>query len=809
MKFTLSWLKDHLDTTASVDEIATKLSAIGLEVEEVLDPSAKLGSFVVARVLEARPHPNADRLRVAKVDIGQGKPPVEVVCGAPNCESGMLAVFAPIGTYVPGTGITLDQRPVRGVVSNGMLCSEKELELSEESNGIIKLPDAMAPHVGQRYVDAIGLADPVFEVKLTPNRADCTGVRGIARDLFAAGLGTLRTEPELGPVEGKVSSPISVSLEFTPDTADACPVFAGRYVAGVVNGPSPEWLQRRLKAIGLRPRNILVDITNYIAFDRGRPLHVFDADKLQGSVRARLGRPGETIVGLDDKEYAIDPSMCVIADDSGPLGLAGIIGGKATGCTESTSNVFIESAYFDPLRTAATGRRLGLKTDARYRFERGVDPQFVKGGLDLATDMIVKLAGGTPSRSVIAGKAPDTREPIAFELSRIGKLSGMTVGEKDARRILADLGFEVKGRGGAVKVTAPSWRPDVHGAADLVEEVVRIVGLDSVPSTPLPRTHGVMRAVLTEKQKRSRRARRVLAGRGLVEAVTWSFIPKVQAQLFGGGDDALDLANPISVELSSMRPGLLPGLVAALERNRNRGFRDVGLFEVGQSYRGTAPDQQLLIAAGVRAGRYQITGVGRHWHDPASEADAFDVKADAMALLSALGFDARRARITRDAPAYFHPGRSGALRLDPRSALAYFGEIHPGLLAKLDVEAPVAAFEVFLDALPPEKQRGKARPAMAATDLLPVRRDIAFVLAEDVAAADVVRVAQAADKALVAEVNVFDLFKGESVGTGKKSLAIEIVLQPREKTLTDADIEAITGKIIAEVRKATGGEVRG
>ena len=809
MKFTLSWLKDHLDTNAPLEEIADRLSAIGLEVESIANPAEKLASFTVARVIEAKPHPNADRLRVCQVEIAAGQAPVEVVCGAPNARTGMIGVFAPLGTYIPGTGITLDKRPVRGIVSNGMLVSERELELSEDHDGIIELDAEHGNRVGERYIDVIGLNDAVIEIKLTPNRPDCTGVRGVARDLAAAGLGTLKPAPEIGPVEGTFACPIEIGLEFTPETASACPVFAGRLVKGVKNGPAPAWMQNRLKAAGLRPISALVDVTNYVSLDRGRPLHVYDADKLKGVIRARLGHKGERFLALDGREYEVDETMCVIADDSGALGLGGIIGGESSACTEETTNVFIESAYFDPLRTAATGRKAGVQTDARYRFERGVDPAFVVPGLDFATDLILKLAGGAPSKQRVAGTPPDGRITIPFDFRRIARLTGLTVSDDEIQRVLAALGFEVEGQPPEVKVTTPSWRPDIHGPADLVEEVVRIVGLDKVPSTPIPRLHGVTRPVLTDGQRRARRARRVLAGRGLVEAMTWSFIPRPQSELFGGGAEALELSNPISVEMSSMRPSLLPGLLTAVQRNRNRGFGDIALFELGNAYRGDKPEDQLQIAAGVRAGSARLPGAGRHWDASAQDADLFDVKADVFATLTALGIDPNRAQIAREAPSWYHPGRSGVLRLGPKTVLAYFGEIHPQTLAALDVTAPVAAFEIFLDALPPEKRKSRARPAMVSADLLPVRRDFAFVLDEAVPAGDVVKAATAADKALITDVSLFDVFSGKSLGAGKKSVAIEVTLQPRERTLTDPEIEAVSKKVIAEVKRATGGEIRG
>jgi phenylalanyl-tRNA synthetase beta chain len=806
MKFTLSWLKDHLDTSASVSELAEKLALIGLDVEGVDDPAAKLAPFTIARVVEAKRHPNADKLQVCKVDTGSGV--VEVVCGAPNARTGMIGVFAPMGSYIPGTGITLEARPVRGVVSQGMLVSERELQLSDDHEGIIELAPEMAGRLGQRYADVLGLADPVIEVKLTPNRPDCTGVRGIARDLAAAGMGTLKPERRIGKVEGDFDCPVEIALEFPAEARSACPCFAGRYIRGVNNGASPAWMQQRLKAVGLRPINALVDVTNYISLDRGRPLHVYDADKLVGAIRARLGRKGESFLGLDGKSHAVDETMCVIADDRAVLGFGGILGGEDTGSTHDTKNVLIECAYFDPLRTAATGRKAGVQSDARYRFERGVDPAFVLPGLDLATELMLEVAGGTPSKRRVAGTPPAAKTVISFTTAQVEKLGGIKLEEKQIRGTLERLGFAVEGKGATVKVTAPSWRPDVHGSADLVEEVVRIAGLDNVPSAPMPRSAGVARPVLTETQRRVRRARRALAARGLVEAVTWSFIARDTARVFGGGQDALELANPISTEMSSMRPTLLAGLLAGVQKNRNRGFADLGLFEVGQAYRGDAPDDQFVAASGVRAGAAPFTGPGRHWSRKTEEASLFDAKADVVALLAELGFDAAKAQLTRDAPAWFHPGRSATLRLGPKIVLAHFGEIHPETLRVLDVANPVAAFEVFLGALPPQRKKSLARDALEAPDLLPVRRDFAFLLDHDVAAGDVIRAALGSDKKLIVAASVFDLFEGESLGAGKKSLALEVTLQPREKTLTDQEIEAVAARIVAAVGKVTGGAIR-
>ncbi len=804
MKFTLSWLKEHLDTKASVDEIADTLTRIGLEVEEVFDPASALAPFRVAQVLKAEKHPNADKLKVCEVDTGSGT--LQVVCGAPNARAGLKGVFAPVGSYVPGIDLTLTKAKIRGVESNGMLLSERELELSDEHSGIIELPpDAK---VGSPAAAALGLDDAMIEVAITPNRPDCLGVRGIARDLAAAGLGKLKKD-DLKPVKGAFANPVPIELEFNNESASACPIFAGRLVRNVKNGPSPAWLQKRLKAIGLRRINALVDITNYISYDRARPLHVYDADKLTGAIRARLGKSGEKFLALDGKTYEVDGDMCVIADDAKVLGLGGVIGGEETGVTEATRNVFIESAYFDPKRTARTGRRLNIQSDARFRFERGVDPDFVVPGLELATHMVRDLCGGEPGRIEVAGKAPKANAPFTFDPGLIRRLSGLELEPREIERLLEALGIELDGKGKPLKAAPPSWRPDIAAPVDLVEEVVRLVGVASVPSTPMRRAAGVAQPVLTEGQRRQRLTRRVLAARGFVEAVTWSFIAPEHAKAFGGGAPELVLDNPISSELAVMRPSLLPGLITAAQKNRDRGFADGALFELGQAYRGAKPEDQFVAAAGVRFGRSALQGSGRHWSGEAPEAGVFAVKADAVAALSALGIDQSNVSVAREAPPWFHPGRSGALKLGPKTTLGIFGEFHPDLLSALKVDAPIAGFELYLDALPGAKKKGTAKPALDASDLQPVRRDFAFLLDRDVAAAEVVRAASGADRALIGAVEVFDVFTGQGVPEGKKSLAIEVTLQPRDKTLTDAEIDAVAGKIVAAVKKATGGELRG
>ncbi len=805
MKFTLSWLKDHLKTEASLDEIVETLTRIGLEVEGVEDRARALSAFTIASVLSASPHPNADKLRVCIVDTGSGDP-VQVVCGAPNARTGMKSVFSPPGTYIPGKKITLGVGTIRGVESRGMLVSEAELELSDDHDGIIDLP-ADAP-LGAPFATFAGLDDPVIDVAVTPNRPDCTGVAGIARDLAAAGLGRVRTPP-VAPIAGAGPCPVKVTLDF-PDGPPLCPMFALRMVRGVTNRPSPDWMQRRLTAIGLRPINALVDITNYITFDRGRPLHVFEAAKIEGDLVVRRARPGEEVVALDGRTYRLDPSMCVIADDNGVESIAGIMGGEHSGCDETTRDVLIESALWDPLNIARTGRMLGINSDARYRFERGVDPAFAIPGADLATKLIVELCGGTPTDLFVAGEVPSAARPIAFPFAEVRRLTGLEMPEDETRRILSSLGFSVEGSGPVVEVTPPSWRPDIEGKADLVEEVMRIAGIDAIPVSPFPREPHVPSAVLTVLQKRTRLAKRTLAARGMMEAVTWSFVSRRQAQAFGGGEARLSLANPIAADLSDMRPSLLPGLVAAAQRNADRGHADIALFEVGQMFLGDGPEDQKIAASGVRRGHSRSTGLGRHWSFPPAGPSVFDVKEDAIALLGTLGVPVDKVQVVAGGPAWYHPGRSGTLQLGPQTVLGTFGELHPRVLDLLEAEGPVAAFEVVLDALPTPKVRPtRSKGRLAISPFQPVRRDFAFLVDRSVPAGEIVRAAQGVDRRLVASVSVFDIYEGQGIGADKKSVAIEVVLQPQDKTLTDAEIEGIGAKIVAAVAKKTAAVLRG
>jgi len=802
MKFTLSWLKDHLDTTASVDEIAEALTDLGLEVEEVSNPAARLAPFTLAKVLHAEQHPDADRLRVCRVLTDEGER--QIVCGAPNARAGITVVLCKPGDYVPGIDVTLGVGKIRGVESHGMMASERELELSDEHNGIIELPSG---EVGERFVDWLaahrpGAVDPMFHIKITPNRPDALGVRGVARDLAARGLGRLKPL-DVQPVPGAFACPVTVTLAEDV-RGKACPHFVGRLIRGVRNGPSPAWLQARLKAIGLRPISAPVDITNLFTYDLNRPLHVFDAGKVQGGLTVRQAREGESLLALDGKTYALRPGMTVIADANGPEALGGIMGGEHSGVTEATTEVFVEAAYFDPITTAATGRALRIHSDARYRFERGIDPAFTRDGMELATRMILDLCGGEPSEIVEAGAPVDTTREYRFDPRRVVSLVGMDIPEGTQRATLEALGFTLRGD----MAQPPSWRPDVLGEADLVEEVARIASLTRLEGKPLPRPRpGVPKPVLTPMQVREGAARRTLAALGYNECVTYSFIDKAAAELFGGGAEATRLDNPISSEMTHMRPDLLPGLLRAAARNQARGFLDLALFEVGPVFAGGEPGEQALHATAILVG----ASAARDPFGSRRPVDAFDAKADAEAVLAAIGAPSR-VQIGRKAEGWWHPGRVGVIQLGP-NALATFGELHPKVLRALDVKGPAVALTIRLAAVPFPKVRTPTRPALSVSDLQAVERDFAFVVDARVEALTLVNAAQGADKALIDSVRVFDQFAGPAaeaqMGAGKKSLAITVRLQPRDKTLTEAEIEAVAAKIVEKVTKATGGTLRG
>ncbi len=801
MKFTLAWLKDHLETDAPLEEITERLSMIGMEFEGAEDQAKALAPFTVGHVLEARQHPNADRLRVCQVDTGDGV--VQVVCGAPNARTGMKGVFAPVGSYIPGTDMVLKAGNIRGEASNGMLLSEREVGLSDEHEGIIEL-DADAP-LAAPMAQVMGLDDPVIEVAITPNRGDCLGVHGIARDLAAAGVGRLKGFDDT-PLPGSFESPIKWRRDLPPDLAGACSFVAGRSFRNVTNGPSPEWMQRRLRAIGLRPISALVDITNYVTYDLNRPLHVFDADKVKGDLVMRMARPGEEIQALDGETYSLDPEMVVIADDDGLQGIGGVMGGGTSGCSGDTTTVFLEVALFDPVRVAATGRKLGILSDARYRFERGLDPASASWGPEVAARLIQEICGGEVSEVVTAGEIPAEERRIDYRPQRVASLGGTEVSDEAQKHILSDLGFRVEAAPTGFSVAVPSWRNDVECEACLVEEVMRIHGYDAIPLVPLSRASDLPRAVLTGLQRREGQLRRALAGQGLNEAVTFSFISEPLAALFGGSDDELVLVNPISTDLGVMRPSVLPTLAIAAARNSDRGFGDVALFELGPQYGDASPSGQSLVAAGIRAGQVQRP----HWSTPTRPLDAFDAKADALTALAAVGAPTENLQVDAEAaPGWYHPGRSGVLRLGPK-ALANFGELHPRVLAALDLRGPVAAFEVFIEAVPlPKAKASKIRPAPQLSHFQPVNRDFAFVVDEAVPAEKLLRAAKGADKALISTIDLFDLYVGEGIEAGKKSLAISVTLQPREKTLTDKEIDAVAAKIVAQVEKATGGTLRG
>lgn len=805
MKFTLSWLADHLETRASAAEIAETLTAIGLEVEAVEDRGAALAGFVVGRVVDARPHPGADRLRLCTVDAGAGGR-FDVVCGAPNARAGMNGVFAPVGARIPATGRTLEAARIRGVESRGMLCSGRELGLSDDHDGIVDLAGDFP--AGSPAAAALGLDDPVIEIGLTPNRADCAGVRGIARDLAAAGQGNLKPL-DLSPVPGAFESPVRWKRSFAGGAHAACPFVVGRCVRGVVNGPGPQWLRDRLTAIGLRPISALVDITNYVTFDLGRPLHVFDTARIDGDLTMRLARPGERLAALDGRDYALDETMTVIADARGPVAIGGVMGGAESGCGPETTDVFVESALFDPARTAATGRKLGIASDARYRFERGVDPASAAWGAEIAARLILEICGGEASAATRAGEEPRPRRRIGFDAARIAALGGVEMPGAEAADILRRLGFEVEDGGGALAVTVPSWRADVDGEADLVEEVLRIRGFDAIPAMPLRAAGAVPPPPWSPAQARRGLVRRRLAAQGLVEAVTFSFMSGRRAGPFADGAAALALANPISAELDVMRPSILPNLLDAAERNAARGIPDVGLFEIGPQFApGPAADaapesaSQRVAAAGIRVG----AAVPRHWSGAARPADAYDAKADALAALAAAGAPAAGLRTEPGAPPWYHPGRSGALVLG-RERLAWFGELHPSVLAGRGLDGAVG-FEAFIDSAPQARARS-ARPAPDLPDLQPVVRDFAFVVDEEVPAADVLSAARGAEKTLIGAVSLFDVYRGAELGAGRKSLALTVTLQPRETTLTDAEIEAVGARIAAAVARRCGGRLRG
>ncbi len=802
MKFTLSWLKDHLETSATLTEIVETLTRIGLEVEHVHDPAAQLKNFIIAHVIDAKPHPNADRLRVCLVETGTGMP-IQVVCGAPNARAGLKTVFSAPGTYIPAKKITLGKGVIRGVESLGMLCSAAELELSNDHDGIIELPED-AP-IGEIYAQWAGFDDPVIEINLTPNRPDAAGVFGIARDLAAAGIGVLKTKP-IQPNEDSFPCPTKISSTLSVADTSLAPLFGLRLIKGVTNGQSPRWLQDRLRAIGLRPINCLVDITNFLTFDQARPLHVFDAKKIKGDLTIRLANKGETLTALDGKTYELDQTMVVICDATGIESIAGVMGGAATGCDDETTDVLLETALWDPQNIAQTGRKLGISSDARYRFERGVDPAFAIPGAELATQLILKYCGGEASHLTLLGSNPPANRVINFPWRETSRLTGVDTPIKHATTLLEGLGFQVRDNGMQAEITIPSWRPDVTSKADIVEEIFRLSGVDNVPSTPLPRLEAITSATLTLLQKRARVSRRALATQGLAEAITWSFISKEQAKIFGGGAETLELANPISAELSSMRPSLLPGLACAAQRNVARGLNEQALFEVGQIFLDSSETGQRLAVAAIRRG---LNGAGRHWRQNTKRADVFDAKADVLSLLQSLGVSIAGLQIAPCSVPWFHPGRSATLQFGPKAIIGHFGELHPRALKTLDIEGDVSGFEIILNALPaPKIKPTKMKPKLEISDLQPLTRDFAFIVDQTAKAGDLLKAVASADRELITSTTIFDVYDGTGVPAGKKSIGVAVTLQPREKTLTDAEIETVAQKIITEAQRKTQATLR-
>lgn len=787
MKFTLSWLKEHLDTNATLDEIVVGLTKLGLEVEGVEDPAAKLTGFGVAKVLTAAPHPQADKLQVLTVDAGDGNP-LQVVCGAPNARAGLVGVFGKAGAEVPANGMVLRVAAIRGVESNGMMCSSRELELGDDHDGIIELP-ADAP-IGTSFADYAGLSDPVIDIAITPNRQDCMGVRGIARDLAAGGYGTLKPL-DVPTIKGTGKSPVEVATH----DREGCPAFYGRAVKGVTNGASPEWMQRRLKAVGQRPISALVDITNYVMLDHGRPLHVYDIAKLKGGLVARKANAGEKVLALNGKEYDLDPTMTVIADDAQVHDIGGIMGGEDSGVTESTTDVLIECAYFTPANIARTGQKLGLTSDARQRFERGVDPAFLSDGLAIATQLVTEICGGKPTDAIEAGEPPLGHPTFKYDPDAAERLGGLAVAPERQREILSRLGFGVDG---TWTIRVPSWRRDVEGVADIVEEIVRIEGIDNVPAVALPRPDGVARPTATPEQRIERIVRRTAAARGMDEAVTWSFLPEAEADKFGGA--AWILANPISEDLKAMRPSLLPGLLAAARRNADRGAGAIRLFELGRRYLAEGERATLgLVLAGEGA---------RDWRAGKGQVDAYDAKAEAIALLAAAGAPVDRLQVMEAVSPTWHPGRSGSLRLGPKTILAEFGELHPATLKAFGLDGPAVAAEIHLDAIPTKRESGRMRTAYAPPALQAVSRDFAFIVKRDAPADALLRAVRGADKDTIVDAVLFDVFTGTGLAEDEKSLAVAVTLQPAEKSFTDAELKAISDKIVAAAGKA-GAKLRG
>ena len=792
MKFTLSWLKQHLETNSDIETILKKLTNIGLEVESSYNPSEALNGFIAAKIISTKPHPDADRLQLCLIDTGTEE--IEIVCGAKNAKEGLTTIYAPVGSTIPASGMKLKKAKIRGIESSGMLCSEKELNLGDDSEGITELSDQISP--GTSISKALDINDTYVEIAITPNRPDCLGIRGIARDLAAAGLGELIKEKQIKISASKENLPVFIDTE---NNFEGCTIFAGRLIKNITNNQSPDWLVKRLESIGIKSINCLVDITNFINFDRGRPLHVYDANKINNKIGARDAKVGEKILALDGKDYELKPGMCVIADNEKVLGIGGIMGGNESGSTIETNDVFIESAYFDPIKTALSGRALNIISDSRYRFERGVDPEYVIEGLNLATQMILDLCGGEAGEISLVDNLKFQPKKIKFDPKLVNKLTGIEIPNDKIVKILESLGFDISN---SWNVVVPSWRPDIYGEADLVEEIVRIFGLDNIESEPLLNLDQPTKPILTKKQKQIKMIKRSIASKGLMETISYSFINNKESLNFGGGSSSLKIVNPISDELSEMRPTPLASLVSIADENFKKGYTDIGIFEVGPGFLGVEQDEQITIASGLRIGTHRSEGSGKDWQG-FQKVSVFDAKEDVISVLELLNLNLESHKVERTAPDHYHPGRSGQIVTGGGDILASFGELHPKIVKTKDFKVAVA-FEIYIDSINKQKIKSNLKIAPEISNLQPLKRDFSFVVSSDTEAQTIINAAKQSDQSFIKDVKIFDQFLGEN----EKSIAIEVIIQPKEVTLTDEQIESISKKIIKSVEDKTKGKLR-
>ena len=792
MKFTLSWLKQHLETNSDIETILKKLTNIGLEVESSYNPSEALNGFIAAKIISTKPHPDADRLQLCLIDTGTEE--IEIVCGAKNAKEGLTTIYAPVGSTIPASGMKLKKAKIRGIESSGMLCSEKELNLGDDSEGITELSGQISP--GTSISKALDINDTYVEIAITPNRPDCLGIRGIARDLAAAGLGELIKEKQIKISTSKENLPVFIDAE---NNFEGCTIFAGRLIKNITNNQSPDWLVKRLESIGIKSINCLVDITNFINFDRGRPLHVYDANKINNKIGARDAKVGEKILALDGKDYELKPGMCVIADNEKVLGIGGIMGGNESGSTIETNDVFIESAYFDPIKTALSGRALNIISDSRYRFERGVDPEYVIEGLNLATQMILDLCGGEAGEISLVDNLKFQPKKIKFDPKLVNKLTGIEIPNDKIVKILESLGFDISN---SWNVVVPSWRPDIYGEADLVEEIVRIFGLDNIESEPLLNLDQPTKPILTKKQKQIKMIKRSIASKGLMETISYSFINNKESLNFGGGSSSLKIVNPISDELSEMRPTPLASLVSIADENFKKGYTDIGIFEVGPGFLGVEQDEQITIASGLRIGTHRSEGSGKDWQG-FQKVSVFDAKEDVISVLELLNLNLESHKVERTAPDHYHPGRSGQIVTGGGDILASFGELHPKIVKTKDFKVAVA-FEIYIDSINKQKIKSNLKIAPEISNLQPLKRDFSFVVSSDTEAQTIINTAKQSDKSFIKDVKIFDQFLGEN----EKSIAIEVIIQPKEVTLTDEQIESISKKIIKSVEDKTKGKLR-